>query len=389
MVKTRKEKIIVLAVAALLAASVFFCVLSTGDSQIAEARDWQVGTGNAPLVAAHRSGRNVAPENTLLAFETCANATKIGDYKVDIFEFDVRMTADDKLILLHDDTLDRTTNVREVYAEKGHKKDFYPRDFTYEQLSVLNAAMDYKDADGNNPYEDLRGDSVLSNLKVPLLADVLSYLHEQVTSLGMDFSFIIEIKDGGELGKSATDQLYSLMVQYGFLSNTVVGTFHNEISEYFDTKAGLVRSAGMSEVAQFLRYYLNKTDLTGAKLGYKVLQIPKRFIVELPWLGTRGFIEYAHSFGLAVQYWTVNSEKDMSELAYYGADAIITDDPDVAFRVVNSETREYVDVSLELVLIAVIVVLVLLIFGIVCGVAEVVARGKARSAIEKFHKENG
>jgi glycerophosphoryl diester phosphodiesterase len=59
-----------------------------------------------PLVVAHRGGRGLAPENTLLA---CARALRLG---VDAIEIDVRLTADAHPVVLHDATLDRTTTGR-------------------------------------------------------------------------------------------------------------------------------------------------------------------------------------------------------------------------------------------------------------------------------------
>ena len=64
-------------------------------------------------ISAHRSGAGVYPEETMLAFEACVN-----NFKVDYYEFDLHITKDDVLILLHDSTLDRTSNCEEVFGEK-------------------------------------------------------------------------------------------------------------------------------------------------------------------------------------------------------------------------------------------------------------------------------
>ena len=68
------------------------------------------------MVSAHRSGGGIFPENTLMAFEGCVNSK---DFKTDIFEFDLHITKDGELILLHDDTLDRTTNSAAVFGVTG------------------------------------------------------------------------------------------------------------------------------------------------------------------------------------------------------------------------------------------------------------------------------
>lgn len=68
------------------------------------------------LISAHRAGRNIAPENTMSAFKACFENNN--EYSVDILEFDLHITKDEKLILLHDDTLDRTSDCKEVFGEK-------------------------------------------------------------------------------------------------------------------------------------------------------------------------------------------------------------------------------------------------------------------------------
>ena len=88
-------------------------------------------TADAALVSAHRSGGGIMPENTMLAFESCMNSK---DFNTDIFEFDLHITKDNKLILLHDDTLDRTTNAVEYFGYE----DVKPIDHTYAELRELN-----------------------------------------------------------------------------------------------------------------------------------------------------------------------------------------------------------------------------------------------------------
>ncbi len=71
--------------------------------------------GNS-LVSAHRSGGGIAPENTMMAFKNCIESE---DFNVDVFEFDLHITKDGQLILLHDDSLDRTTDSAEKYGADG------------------------------------------------------------------------------------------------------------------------------------------------------------------------------------------------------------------------------------------------------------------------------
>ena len=90
---------------------------------------------------AHRGFKGQYPENTLLAFE---KAIEIG---CDGTEFDVQLTKDGQVVIIHDETLDRTTD------GKGAVKDF-----TYEEISKLNASNQTKETHGFN--------------KIPLLSSV-------------------------------------------------------------------------------------------------------------------------------------------------------------------------------------------------------------------------
>ena len=90
------------------------------------------------LVSAHRSGAGIFPENTMMAFENCINSET---FKTDVFEFDLHITADDKLIILHDSTLDRTTDAVEYFGQE----DIRPENYTYEELRGLNFGENFKE----------------------------------------------------------------------------------------------------------------------------------------------------------------------------------------------------------------------------------------------------
>ena len=86
------------------------------------------------MVSAHRAGRRLFPQGTMMAFEGCVNAE---NFETDIFEFDVRITADDKLIILHDDTLDEITDAVEYFG----KSENYPENYTYDEIYKLNFVL--------------------------------------------------------------------------------------------------------------------------------------------------------------------------------------------------------------------------------------------------------
>ncbi|MHA1147065.1 MAG: glycerophosphodiester phosphodiesterase [Promethearchaeota archaeon] len=83
-----------------------------------------------PEIMGHRGASHLAPENTLIALQVAADYGAIG------VEIDVRATSDGELVLMHDATLTRTTNIAEVYPEK---KDDKISTFTLNQLRKLDA----------------------------------------------------------------------------------------------------------------------------------------------------------------------------------------------------------------------------------------------------------
>lgn len=290
-------------------------------------------------VAAHRAGSTLAPENTLAAMDACVNSP---GYKCDILEFDLHMTKDNQLILLHDDTLDRTSNACEFFKEEK----VYASSKTLKQLQQLNMAENFQK---NGKYEymldgkltktrGLRGNDIPEKFKIATLDQVFDYL--KLDTDGKNLRFIIEIKDGGNLGRLATDKLYKTMVDRKIIDRAIVGTFESEITRYMDKKyPDIHRSAGVYE---FLSFYLSFTfnvDLSGVNLGYDVMEIPyKQFVVNF---GHKSMIDYAHKYGIALQFWTVNDGEEMQELIDAGADAIITDNPKLTYDLVKKhEAKE-------------------------------------------------
>ena len=140
-----------------------------------------ISTTGIPYISAHRSGGGIAPEESMMAFKNCIENK---DFSVDVFEFDLHVTKDEQLILLHDDTLDRTTDSREVFGVKKAR----PEDYTYEELRKLNIGAHFENNDGETPYSNLSGDEVPDDLRILRVDDILDYL-----IANGDFCYIIEL----------------------------------------------------------------------------------------------------------------------------------------------------------------------------------------------------
>lgn len=280
-------------------------------------------TSDGALVSAHRSGGDMAPENTMAAFKNCIESD---DFNVDVFEFDLHITADDKLILLHDDTLDRTTNSVEHFGVE----EVIPSEKTYEELRELNFGENFENSKGEQPYKGLTGDDIPDDLRAVLLEDVLDYLESNG-----EFRYIIEIKDSGEKGKTACDELYRILKEKGLLERVVFGTFNMDITAYAEKKyPDMLRSASIPEVVIFYLLCSYGIDVDSDFFKYEALQIPTEY-TGLIYLNTDRIINYAHRHNLAVQYWTINEAEEVEYLNSIGADCIMSDDPSMAYSVIH------------------------------------------------------
>ena len=323
-----------------IAISLVMCCV-VGISYTGEAEDYFGGEANpyisadGAMVSAHRAGSLVAPENTLHAFELGIEEATTGGYKVDIWEFDLHITADEQLILLHDHTLDRTSDSEQVFGVK----DARPEDYTLAELKKLNMGYNFE-LNGEYPFRDLTPEQVAdAGLDVCTLGDVLDYMEsDEARAAAPDgrFSYIIEIKNSGKLGERAADLLYAELSSRGLLPYVVFGTFNQNVSDYVDAHyPDMLRSSSICEVLDFWLAYLTGADLSKRGVGYCALQIP--YSSSISFLGTKGLIEYAHKYNIAVQYWTINEEEDMRHLQSIGADCIMSDKPDLCYSVLRGE----------------------------------------------------
>lgn len=240
---------------------------------------------------AHGAGLGRAPANTL---EALAQAVADG---ADVLEVDTQMTADGVLVLMHDDTVDRTTNGSGRVDE-----------LTLEQISALDAAFGY---DGEEA-DRFAGQGV----RAPTLAEALA-AHPEMR-------WIAEIKpDTAE----AAQAMCADIREAGMTERVMVGSFHDSAMAHFREACPEVATGMASNEA--LSFYI------AARLGLAkwhptrahAMQIPPRasgLDVAHPRL-----IAAAHARGLAVQVWTINDPDDMAALLDLGVDGIITDRIDV------------------------------------------------------------
>ena len=131
---------------------------------------WIVGDGR-PLIIAHGGGLDLFPANTMVAFDGSAA------HGIDVLEIDLQLTADDHLVTMHDDTVDRTTN------GSGEV-----RSMTLADVRALDASATFALSDGTNPWNG-------THVPPVTIEEVLDRFAPS------PLRFILEIKNGGPDGE--------------------------------------------------------------------------------------------------------------------------------------------------------------------------------------------
>ena len=252
-----------------------------------------------PLVMAHRGGKGPWPENTLYAFE---QAAAMG---VDVLEMDLHSTADGVLVVMHDDTVDRTTDGSGPIQS-----------LTLEEIMALDAGYHWSAGDvGTFPY---RGQGIA----VPTM--------EEVFAAFPDTPLNIEIK---QEDPPLVEPFCRLIREYGMGERVLVASFHQETVEAFrQTCPEVATSSGEGEVIAL--FVLSKLFLE-ATYGpeAQAVQVPE-YRSGLHVLTPR-FVTAAHGRGLEVHAWTINETPDMERLVELGVDGVITDYPDRLLEVLG------------------------------------------------------
>lgn len=260
------------------------------------------------LVIAHRGGAGERPENTMLAFQ---HAVDVG---VDALEMDVHSTSDGVLVVIHDDTVDRTTDG----SGRVH-------DMTFAELQALDAGYNWTpaDAEAESAGHPFRG----SDAKIPAFEEVLTAFP--------DMRMVIEIK---QETPSIVQPLCDMLRAHHMQEQVIVGSFHAAALYAFrDACPEVATSAAEEEIRPF--FILNQVGLTRAYApSMHAFQVPE-YSGSLH-VVTQSFVEGARAHNIAVQTWTINDEADMRRMIDLDVNGIITDFPTRLMDVLGRETPE-------------------------------------------------
>lgn len=251
------------------------------------------------LNIAHRGANFLAPEETIEAYHA---AKKSG---ADILEMDLQRTSDGEIILMHDSTVDRTTNGTGLVS-----------DMTLAEIKQLDAGFNFT-RDGGETYP-FRGEG----LTVPTLVEIFE--------LFPDDYMIIEIK-GSDPSVSA--DYAEILRRYDRFQSVITASFSEEVLDAFRAAApGALTSMAQDEVVVF--FALNAEGEATYEPPGEFLHVPPTFSgIDVM---TPEFVAKANRFGLPIHvFGTRNDEEIMQRLIDLGARGLMVDDVDLAREVIG------------------------------------------------------
>ena len=245
------------------------------------------------LNIAHRGGAELYPENTMVAFEAA-----VTQFRCPVLEIDVHLLRDGQVVVIHDPTVDRTTDGH------GQVADMY-----WEDVAHLDAAYHFRERRGG--AREFRGQGI----HIPRLEDVLNSFPET------RFNIDLKARDP-RLVEAVADIIKTSEAE----DRVCVGSEFDEMGEALQLELPMA--------THFLPRNALAAWVQGVMSGqaqpstskYRVLNIPFRYKgVELV---TPELLNQAAENMLWVNVWTVNARTDMERLIDWGVGGIITDRPD-------------------------------------------------------------
>ncbi len=230
-------------------------------------------------ILAHRGASGYAPENTLSSIRKA-----LFEMPCEGIEIDVHFTKDNRLVVIHDDTIDRTTD------GKGNVKDF-----TFEEIRKFNAYGKFRD---KYPTE-----------KIPSLDEVLSLVRESGKMIN------IEIKNGSSFYPGIEEAVIEKLYEYSLEKTTLLSSFdHSAMKKCKEIdkniRTGLLCRKRVENPKEYGK--IHHADA----YNYRYLCLTRKYVDEL------------HSYGYEVNCYTPNAKFEINYMIRCGVDTIISNYPD-------------------------------------------------------------
>ncbi|MCL6519864.1 MAG: glycerophosphodiester phosphodiesterase [Armatimonadetes bacterium] len=236
------------------------------------------------LTIAHRGFSAIAPENTLAAFKRAL------ELKPDLIECDVRRTKDGKIIIIHDATVDRTTNGTGRVA-----------DMTLEELRQLDAGSWFG--------------AQYAGERLPTLEEFLNLPWGETQP-------IIEIKE-----QSLEDDVVALVQQRGMSERTAICSFHHKIG---------LRLKELDCLIRFSPLISSQTEISGdeaVRLANEAAAV-NGWVFGVNYTAiTPDLVKATHAANMLMEAWTVDDEENIRRMVTMGVDVIASNQLDLLLQV--------------------------------------------------------
>jgi glycerophosphoryl diester phosphodiesterase len=253
----------------------------------------------SPLIFAHRGSSAYAPENTIAAFELAIQQ------QADLVELDTKLSADRRVVVIHDQTVDRTTDGTGQVSK-----------LAYKTLRTLNASYRFRDS-----YPDEF---------IPTLEEVIEVCAGRVR-LNIELGNYFTPLDHLEV------EVARIIDHYHLQDEVIVSCFHPIPLRRFHNLLPQVAIGFLAR--RGMQGYLSRGWLGRALVPYDALH-PEKDDVTPQLIGT------TRKIGCPVHTFTVNDPAEMAKLISLGVDGLITDDPLAARSVIDRD--QFLDSEIRL-----------------------------------------
>ncbi len=253
-----------------------------------------------PEVYAHRGSSYEYPENTLLSFEKAAKVKGIAG-----IEFDVQLTKDGEIVVIHDESIDRTLD------GKG-----FVRDYTLEELKKFNVTPSGQD----EPFVDENGE----HLHVPTLRELFDLLQPYCKNNGLILN--IELKNSVYPYEGMEQKVIDLVAEYKLQENIIYSSFnHDSLAVVKDINPAAITATLDADMLKCIEGML-RVNADGVHPGSAGMTV------------NMDTVERVKEAGIPVRMWNSVEplfgqprrlkECDLDKYAVFGADVIMTNVPD-------------------------------------------------------------
>jgi len=257
------------------------------------------------LNIAHRGARSLAPENTLAA------ARKGLEIGADLWELDVAMTVDGELVVLHDDTPARTSNVAAVFPARRSATVY---EFTLAELRSLDFGSWFVEKD---PFKQIAAGAVSQAEQQQYKGELIPTLREAlVFTRDHNWRVNVEIKDASKTTADATivEKTVALITELGMIDRVLISSFnHQYIQKVKAIQPALLTAALVEKADSDPAALLRRTGAQAYNPAVSAI-VPAA-------------IRPLREQGFDVYIWTVNDEATLKTLVQAGVSGIFTDFP--------------------------------------------------------------